>query len=220
MVGIPSLLRVPSILARLQLRTTTSDMVCNLGFWRCKQIELHYRRIKCLWCGMEAHHVRNGKSSGNLPTRNSTATLGVYTNRASSYRNKVLMVWRRSSQGKLEKVNRLVYTDRASIRNKVLTVRKGKSFGVYTDRASPYGNKVLMVWRRSSSGKLTLLHKAILISHHLESLFLKVMMCHLVRKGKSSGNLPPRHSTATIGVFWGHELNDTTELLFTDEEDR
>ncbi|ESO83306.1 hypothetical protein LOTGIDRAFT_169530 [Lottia gigantea] len=47
---------------------------------------------------------------------------------------------------------------------------------VYTDRASAYQNKVLMVWRRSSQGRLTLLHKAILISHHLESLFLKVLM--------------------------------------------
>ncbi|ESO83251.1 hypothetical protein LOTGIDRAFT_169468 [Lottia gigantea] len=69
---------VSSIVARLQLRTTWLDMVCNLGFWRCIQIELHYIGIKCLWCGMEAPRVRKGKSSGNLPTHYSTATIGVF----------------------------------------------------------------------------------------------------------------------------------------------
>ncbi|ESO87355.1 hypothetical protein LOTGIDRAFT_175966 [Lottia gigantea] len=60
---IPFLFSVSSIVARLQLRTTWLDMVCNLGFWRCIQIEFHYIRIKCLWCGMEAPRVRKGKSS-------------------------------------------------------------------------------------------------------------------------------------------------------------
>ncbi|ESO91718.1 hypothetical protein LOTGIDRAFT_175767 [Lottia gigantea] len=68
----------PSIIACLQLWTTTSDMVCNLGFWRCIQIELQYIGIKCSWCGMEALKVRKGKSFGNLPTRDSTATIGVF----------------------------------------------------------------------------------------------------------------------------------------------
>ncbi|ESO89565.1 hypothetical protein LOTGIDRAFT_175852, partial [Lottia gigantea] len=75
---IPFLFSVSSIVARLQLRTTWLDMVCNLGFWRCIQIELHYMRIKCLWCGMEAPRFRKGKSSGNLPTHYSTATIGVF----------------------------------------------------------------------------------------------------------------------------------------------
>ncbi|ESO91717.1 hypothetical protein LOTGIDRAFT_175766 [Lottia gigantea] len=51
----------------------------------CKQIELHYIELKCLWCGTEARKVRRvnglvrkGKSSGNLPTRKSTATIGVF----------------------------------------------------------------------------------------------------------------------------------------------
>ncbi|ESO82119.1 hypothetical protein LOTGIDRAFT_170264 [Lottia gigantea] len=58
-------------------------------------------------------------------------------------------------------------------------------FEVYTDRASIYMNKVLMVWHGSSSYK--------------------------VRKGESSGNLPTHYSTATIGVFWGHGLYDPTD---------
>ncbi|ESO92281.1 hypothetical protein LOTGIDRAFT_175715 [Lottia gigantea] len=75
---IPFLFSVSSIVARLQLRTTWLDMVCNLGFWRCIQTELHYIRIKCLWCGMEAPRIRKGKSSDNLPTHYSTATIGVF----------------------------------------------------------------------------------------------------------------------------------------------
>ncbi|ESP04748.1 hypothetical protein LOTGIDRAFT_155969 [Lottia gigantea] len=75
---IPFLFSVSSIVARLQLRTTWLDMVCNLGFWRCIQIELHYIRIKCLWCGMEAPRIRKGESSDNLPTHYSTATIGVF----------------------------------------------------------------------------------------------------------------------------------------------
>ncbi|ESO99592.1 hypothetical protein LOTGIDRAFT_173736 [Lottia gigantea] len=41
-----------------------------------------------------------------------------------------------------------------------------------------------------------------------------------VRNGKSSGNLPSRNSTATIGVFWGHGLYGSPDLLFTDEEEQ
>ncbi|ESP04749.1 hypothetical protein LOTGIDRAFT_155970 [Lottia gigantea] len=45
---------------------------------RCKQIELHYMELKCLWCGTEVCKVRKGKSCGNLPSRHSTATIGVF----------------------------------------------------------------------------------------------------------------------------------------------
>ncbi|ESP00329.1 hypothetical protein LOTGIDRAFT_238610 [Lottia gigantea] len=51
----------------------------------------------------------------------------------------------------------------------------------------------------------------------IELHYMEVLM---VRKGKSCGNLPSRNSTATIGVFWGHGLYDSSDLLFTDEEEQ
>ncbi|ESO92091.1 hypothetical protein LOTGIDRAFT_175743 [Lottia gigantea] len=68
---------------------------------------------------------------------------------------------------------------------------------VYTDRASIYMNKVLMVWHGSSSYVWSY------ISYNINSVH--------VRKGESSGNLPTHYSTATIGVFWGHGLYDPTD---------
>ncbi|ESO99095.1 hypothetical protein LOTGIDRAFT_173933 [Lottia gigantea] len=69
---------------------------------------------------------------------------------------------------------------------------------VYTDRASHYRNEVLMVWHRSSS-----------LTKDFSELFLTATS--EVRKGKSSGNLPTRNSTATIGVIWVHGLYESTE---------
>ncbi|ESO82168.1 hypothetical protein LOTGIDRAFT_170317 [Lottia gigantea] len=67
---IPFLFSVSSIEARLQLRTTWLDMVCNLGFWRCIQIEFHYIRIKCLWCGMEAPRTLDRSKEKSVTQRN------------------------------------------------------------------------------------------------------------------------------------------------------
>ncbi|ESO90214.1 hypothetical protein LOTGIDRAFT_175836 [Lottia gigantea] len=98
---------------------------------RCKQIELHYTEVKCLWRGTEVR--------------------------------------------------------KASVFKKDLSAVSGNSIAVLTIGFD--------------------IHHLQLDDQH-----------STVRKGKSSGNLPTRNSTATIGVFWGHGLYDISDLLFTDEE--
>ncbi|ESO95217.1 hypothetical protein LOTGIDRAFT_239455 [Lottia gigantea] len=52
----------------LEVNTVMVEHKCPKGdSWneaRCKQIELHYTDVKCLWCGTEARKVRKGKWSG------------------------------------------------------------------------------------------------------------------------------------------------------------
>ncbi|ESO95216.1 hypothetical protein LOTGIDRAFT_175220 [Lottia gigantea] len=97
---------------------------------------------------------------------------------------------------------------------------------VYTDRASIYMNKVLMVWHGSSSYfskcyQYLVLEKVILLYKQMDRSYISydinpVHVCNQqkitkVRKGESSVNLPTHYSTATIGVFWGHGLYDPTD---------
>ncbi|ESO99591.1 hypothetical protein LOTGIDRAFT_173735 [Lottia gigantea] len=79
---------------------------------------------------------------------------------------------------------------------------------VYTDRVSPHRHEVLMVWHRSSQGKLTLLLIAILISNHLDSSYAHEMFPAV------SGN---SIAVFTIGFDIHHaKLDDQQSTVYTD----